>query len=807
MDFEKIVAKTLFSDMPIESSVQSVLANDSEKFLADFLAVARHGNSAFTESELSLLQRDFNEVWCKVENKELNTHPIFARCFKLLFRLSEQFLCFDGKNPIVHFDSLLRWRMFSLILGEDALTTSYLAAYSKTHGCQFNSFAWPDVLSHDEDNLNRILCKGMSDVHAHYGASCAIFNLSWVSMMNDISTNTDFVAGNLFKYCQEAHTSSTFVSKTYSLRTLWIVAAFIRKEFYRLLYLSSEEVNFKQCWRYLNEDIIRYACINDIQADINTFALNSFRDRKGERIDYALSNDAGMKSKESIHVIESGEREILYRFFSKYQNGDKSVWKYSGYFYLYLLIKNRIRQELEHTNLQVGFLNFKHYQDRKTSFIPKKGLVYRNYHNFVVQSSCYTENDKLELRIGGKQTVANFSNLTFMPNLYSITPLSKVTIQNRLSIIYSFYKATKDKSLQQNCCRYASFRNQIMLKCFELINEHRKSYPIRLTGVDAAGNELNCRPEVFAHAFRYLQEYGNFGRTYHVGEDFYDLIDGLRAVDEAVIFLELGKKDRLGHALALGVNPHDYYKNRRYNIVMPRQNLLDNYVWLYHEIKVNDVKTSSSLLLDLENRASLLYYQIGYKNFSMLKCWHAWLLRGEGETEEKNTPWGKTSFSKCAIISNARLDTEAVEMNLQYNHNPLIKQKGAKVIEEKLPKGIEKIVEDLQDAMIRKISEKDVYIETNPSSNICIGPFEKYEDLPLFNFAPMEQDVHSSVVNVSVNTDDRGVFATSLYHEFSLIAAALFKQKDKDGNRLWSNEAIYDYIDRLRSNGFNQRFN
>ena len=361
-------------------------------------------------------------------------------------------------------------------------------------------------------------------------------------------------------------------------------------------------------------------------------------------------------------------------------------------------------------------------------------------------------------------------------------------------------------AIRQNNIRYAAFRNQIMLKCFELVDEHRKSYPIRLTGVDAAGNELNCRPEVFAHAFRYLLEIGNFGRTYHVGEDFYDLIDGLRAVDEAVIFLELGKKDRLGHALALGVNPRDYYKNRRYNVVMPRQNLLDNYVWLYHQIKANDVKVSSSFLLDLENRASLLYYQIGYKDFSLLKCWRAWLLRGEGEADEKDSPWGKAAFSKCAVISNARLDAEAVEMNLQYNYYPLIKQNGAIVIEEKLPKGIEKIVEDLQDVMIRKISEKGVSIETNPSSNICIGPFEKYEDLPLFKFAPMEQCVHTSIVDASVNTDDRGVFATSLYHEFSLIAAALFKQKDKDGNRLWSNEAICDYIDRLRSNGFNQRF-
>ena len=72
---------------------------------------------------------------------------------------------------------------------------------------------------------------------------------------------------------------------------------------------------------------------------------------------------------------------------------------------------------------------------------------------------------------------------------------------------------------------------------------------------------------MFAHAFRYLREFGGLGRTYHVGEDFYDLIDGLRAIDEAITFFELGKNDRLGHALALGVNPYDYYNHRRYNIV------------------------------------------------------------------------------------------------------------------------------------------------------------------------------------------------------------------------------------------------
>lgn len=109
--------------------------------------------------------------------------------------------------------------------------------------------------------------------------------------------------------------------------------------------------------------------------------------------------------------------------------------------------------------------------------------------------------------------------------------------------------------------------------------------------------------------------------------------------------------------------------------------------------------------------------------------------------------------------------------------------------------------------MIRQLSEKGIAVETNPSSNLCIGPFSKYEDLPIFKLAPMEHDVHTPLVNVSVNTDDRGVFSTSLYNEFSLVAAALFKQRNAEGEKRWSDEAIYRYIDWIRENGNHQRFN
>lgn len=806
MDFERIVSKTLFYDMPIGAAAAKIKEENSDAFLADFLAVTRKTNFAFTESELELLSRDFSEVWCNVNNDTYNSFPIYSKCFHVLFRFTDPLLHLDNKNqPVVHFENLLRWRMFTQITGEDLLTSAFMAKKAYERSWMPTLFAWSDVIEHDEANINRILEKGMSDVHMHFGASLAIFNLSWVSMMNDVTSNTDFNKNKLFEYAQENQPYLSFASQSYDLRTLWIVAAFLRKELYKLLYKPELPVDFKKCWQLLNDVVDRHNELGRIQADINIFACYSYREEGFGRIDYALNKQTGYANKQSVHLLECGERELLFRFFLKYLNGDSGVWHSAGYFYLYLLIKNQIRRELEYTNSHHGFLNFKHYQDRKTSFIPKQGIVERNYHNLVVQSSGTLERDCLEIRICGLTSLKKFNELKFRPDLFS-NPFSDDLLGERLSLVYSFIKKNKDRSLSKDGIRFASLRKDVKRQSLKLAEENGHNKTIKLVGIDAAGNELECRPEVFAHAYRYLREMGIKGRTYHVGEDFYDIIDGLRAIDEAFLFLEMEKHCRLGHTLALGVNSYQYYKRRSHCVVMPRHNLFDNYVWLYQQIMRYNITAPSSLIADLEDRASILYYQIGYKNFSILKCWHAWLLRGDDFDELGESMWSRTSLCKSKLVSRAREDKDAVLMNELYAYDGQIRIQGAEIVEDKLPVGIEKVIEKLQDIMVRRISEAGVSIETNPSSNLCIGPFEKYEDLPLFKFAPLERDSHTSLVNVSVNTDDRGVFATSLYNEFSLVAAALFKQKNKDGERLWSNETIYRYIDWLRENGNKQRF-
>lgn len=73
--------------------------------------------------------------------------------------------------------------------------------------------------------------------------------------------------------------------------------------------------------------------------------------------------------------------------------------------------------------------------------------------------------------------------------------------------------------------------------------------------------------------------------TYHVGEDFFDIADGLRAVEEAMIYFNLKNGDRLGHCLVLGTDVRKYYTMRYNTICCTKQVLLDNMAWLHHKCK------------------------------------------------------------------------------------------------------------------------------------------------------------------------------------------------------------------------------
>ena len=98
--------------------------------------------------------------------------------------------------------------------------------------------------------------------------------------------------------------------------------------------------------------------------------------------------------------------------------------------------------------------------------------------------------------------------------------------------------------------------------------------------------------------------------TYHVGEDFLDVADGLRAIDEAINFLDMDCGDRLGHALALGIDVEEWYKSKNNYILLPQQDYLDNLVWIYNRLIQFNIQGMDALKDEIQKKYERYFYEM-----------------------------------------------------------------------------------------------------------------------------------------------------------------------------------------------------
>ena len=118
------------------------------------------------------------------------------------------------------------------------------------------------------------------------------------------------------------------------------------------------------------------------------------------------------------------------------------------------------------------------------------------------------------------------------------------------------------------------------------------------------------------------------------------------------------------------------------------------------------------------------------------------------------------------------------------------------------------LMRTLQQRMQKYIGERGIMIECNPTSNYLIGTFKRYDEHPIFRFNSFglgSEDTEGQL-SVSINTDDQGVFDTSLENEYALLACSMRKAVASDGNPRYSRDVIYEYLDYVRRMGNEQRF-
>lgn len=788
-----------------------------------FLDQGRRFHPEISDDNLRMIYRLGEDEWSRFGYDA--TCADSQNIFQTLAYFACEMLEDNGDWPVVHFKDLFRWRDTTQILGEDLLSCVFLAYKDRELSeIDHRHFDWPSVLHNDNPHLTFLFkTKGLCELHSHLQASANVFEITWVSLMNFISGKQ-----SKFEELAEIHIPSRKKEIGETLYCHIVEAACLRWSIYE--WLKTEKAQ---------------ASANAVPADDSSAVfidkwgefVGKVPKEKAETVDNYTEPERNGHSEDGVDgvypdyiratvspmAVYAGERLFLYSTLKRIFTSNNPCITVA--FYRYILAKSLLRSFFVQINNNIGFSNFQRFQSVKSKLLSSR-YGYRKLlkslplweareHNYVkiFETRIIPAGDKPELN-KNKKTISSL----IKGNNESIS-VSGNNEMDDWSLIFHFIKR-KDK--EGSASRDTTLREKVesaSKKLSAICNDPN------VAAVDAASSELAARPEVFSQAFRYLRHYG-YRATFHAGEDFYDIADGLRAIDESIRFLRLKSSDRLGHALALGIDAEQYYATRHNYIALPKQWMLDNVVWILVRSKEFGIAVPPQIESFLNKTYKNLCTEIGYADRQekgspfpdIIDYWDSMVLRGDapdayhedGTVENyhgyKPGDWEYYSLLNSEAAEKIRRhNTEARKLYYIYHHKVIndygIRERGRQVKSFRLPDGYAKLITDLQEGMIKDVSKRQLCIECCPSSNVKIGKLDRFDSHPIFRFMPLDQTKTRYPLAVTVNTDDLGVFATSLPNEFSLLALALLKMKDKEGCHVYSTQEVYDWIERVIENG------
>jgi adenosine deaminase len=789
--------------------------------------------------------------------------------FSLVANFAMRLLTYTGQEIQCKLEEVLRWREISYQLSQDFFTCAFLAKYDLDYGKCTDFFAWSPIIYSDDTRLKGILAQGIADNHFHLNGSTKVFELNWISLMNIIKGRKhdfkkmyqgrqlrytdemvrDDKRDNLYESCQRA-----------ALYRVYLFSCIVKDEFLK------EKAS--GIYKKLRTGIYISTLVSEIQGVISLAKqIYGAKIEDDKVLDYAFQKDMKELNNNKCRLL-SGERRFLYECYKNaMDNKFDSVQR--NMFYVYLSIRTYFRGELIQVNRQVGFANFSEYQDRKEIFIEGIHLYERELVRLAIEETLSKPYMKsLEARIcPDKRPVDLYKKVNYYQKFV------KYDDSKRLYYVLHFQKSKGELVFTECQSRDYAVRRRVekQAKSIATILENCKDIAGYIKGIDACSNEIGCRPEVFAQAYRYLsdliykseylqnetklhieterqkeikrqketkvQKEMKLHLTYHAGEDFLDIVDGLRAIDETILFCGLRRGSRIGHALALGIDPKSYYHYKSETIILEKQMLIDDIAWLLcraDELGVSvDVKLRTLLEKQFYLNFNYVYKRIcqNYKDVRMFDYFQSWKLRGDNpelhRTDESIIPYG---FDKYGINTNICNDYMACnskstcndfkkcndirgiavvkELYKNYHYSEQVRTRGIEKITFKIEEKYVELVQNIQDKMINQLAIMGIAVESNPSSNYLIGTIQKYAEHPIirFNGRKLYDMKKNMSLSVSINTDDQGIFDTMLENEYALMELALRKEKDDDGEEKYDIESIYEWIDYIRKMGLEQVF-
>ncbi len=862
-------------------------------------------------------------VWTVVKRKNSVRSSEHQRVhvFDLLLVTLEDLLLMNHKQIECSYEHLMSWRLLCKVIGEEVPVSAKYAVRDYEQGLSRDHrkyYDWPLVVPHSNKAIDRLLEKGISDHHYHLWGSTPYFQVSWINLMNH-PANVDFQQ-KLRRMIKDFYGSEP--GDILLVRTAWIRWYLWSRlsGYYRLdaQEIAQERMAVCDCTDSHALILMR----RDLQSRINAlgyenhildYALNCFpSDTKPESEAYQiLYGERALYHRvffeyckpESSRCLSRDDFALFFAYtlmrnllrnkmvqvndkmgFSNFQEYERRKFEFLGTNkklrdYLVQLAVTHVVQKPRMKELEIRISPSVEEMRRLEKsinsppgkfYIDRAGRIilaeYDKYQKFYYPLSCYCPISQQCTGNYHQQTLVDKAGIPLEDKYYYVFHF----LRRQDTII----KDTSSITAYQDY-RWGRYRRELLRQTLRIIH-FRKRNPLlaqKLRGVDVASKEIGCRPEVFARVYRLLGEYAvgytnhqsdervlpELGKTFHVGEDFLDVVDGLRAVDEAVKFLKLDRGDRLGHATVLGIDVETWYERKHWQVSMPAQDYLDNLVWVYHAMDAMniqiDLQTRGWILKEFEHWFRIIYrnsisesriqrimelaekyyreheqedngrYQQHACNFSIWDYYRAWSLRGD-DPECYRSGWYKkpadyaSMFPRSAYMDHdtfpenygERYVPEYSLLNYLYQYDYHVRLEGQRRIRVEIPTYYAKVVKLIQTALRNQICNRCISIETNPTSNLLISPIRAYAEHPLLVFnnkglrVTGTEDNENGQLHVSINTDNNGVFYTSLEMEYALMLRSVEAIKDKDGTYRFTPDEIYTWANHIREMGSEQSF-
>ncbi len=743
---------------------------------------------------------------------------------------------------LVDFERLLVWNELLNTIDFNVATASALAYNNlDSSHCSY-------IPKHDFEELSTLISRGVGETHMHFNASGYSTDINW-QLFNEktIKAAKNKKFEEMIDFFEYKRKPLQFVENSRS--TAYKLIKFIRYYLYDrvrssdFFYLLNITLDSKKI-RVLDESMLLSVLKALDDGDYSCYEL------KEEAILGCIEEDKDSFQQGAYNYVLT-ERNFLVGVFSLYY-ADELTPVERLVFNAYIVGVSIFKFSFIQDNKGMGFSKFKEYEKRKNFYFENPD--YKILTQSVFDKYYREESVKLiEIRVIPKdrkslrrliRELCNANDSVYGYHSQYKPQLEKI----KIALILHYIKESESIDLHGNNHRkqdfieltegvadkITDFFDKEIDTLENLKNKNDASayygfedglYLEEIVGVDSANYEMNCRPETLAVIFRkHMYEEStksNLSITFHVGEEFMTLSNGLRAIDEYLEFFELNDNSRIGHAIALGINVRKYFSTKKNMLISSLQDYIDDLAWMYLILKEHhstEVGLIDYLTDKLITNLSLLLSK-DVDNSYIDKYSQSLKLRGDDPKVYLDNDFSAIESEKYDEVAkslaykinshnsshyNAFKDNEVRSIYFDYHYNNTQKKSGEKKITHRVDERFVSCVELCQVWLKMKVLNLGLTIEVNPSSNRKISYAESFSDIQLLglndnllthpNFI-----ISGNNIRVTLNTDDSAVFQTSLYNEYSLIAASLVR----DG---YDRASVLNYLDEIRENSHNTTF-